>query len=87
MLQCGMRKDFALSVLGPKPKDLARAIGVSRSAVQQWPDVLPRRIEDRVLAALARKHLPPELIGPSSDVEQSAHARLGSAGQEASHAP
>jgi hypothetical protein len=66
----GMRKDFALSVLGPNPKDLAAAVGVSRSAVQQWPDVLPPRIADRVLAAIARKHLPPELIGASPAAQQ-----------------
>lgn len=41
----------------------AEAIGVSYQAVEKWPDPLPRRIEDRVVAAVARKHLPPELLG------------------------
>lgn len=58
-----MRKATALARLGPTMTDLARNIGVTRSAVHQWPDELPKRIEDRVLAALARKHLPPELLG------------------------
>lgn len=59
-----MLKSDALKLLGGTPTTAAAEIGVSPSAVSQWPDVLPRRIEDRVLAALARKHLPPELINP-----------------------
>lgn len=41
----------------------AAAIGVTYQAVDKWPDELPDRIADRVLAVLARKHLPPALIG------------------------
>jgi hypothetical protein len=33
----------------------ADAVGVSSQAVSQWPDPLPPRIEDRVVAALARR--------------------------------
>ena len=33
---------------------LARACGVTVSAVSQWPDPLPRYAEDKVLAALTR---------------------------------
>jgi DNA-binding transcriptional regulator YdaS (Cro superfamily) len=58
-----MKKAHALKLLGGSVADAAAAIGVSSSAVSQWPDVLPDRIADRVLAALARKHLPPEVIG------------------------
>lgn len=49
-------------------KGVAEAVGVTSSAVSQWPEELPARIADRVLAALARKHLSPEIIGsaPSS---------------------
>lgn len=57
-----MKKTQALKLLGGSVADAAVAIGVSSSAVSQWPDDLPDRIADRVLAALARKHLPPELI-------------------------
>lgn len=58
-----MRKQEAIVLLGGSVSLAAEAVGVSYQAVNQWPDVLPARIEDRVLAALARKHLPPELIG------------------------
>lgn len=56
-------KTKAIELLGGSPRDAAEAVGVSQSAVSQWPDRLPPRISDRVLAALARKHLPPGLIG------------------------
>jgi hypothetical protein len=58
-----MEKAKAIELLGGTPKSAADAVGVTASAVSQWPDVLPARISDRVLAVLARKHLPPELIG------------------------
>lgn len=57
-----MLKSQAFKLLGGSVKSVADAVGVSPSAVSQWPDELPYRISDRVLAALARKHLPPELI-------------------------
>jgi len=58
-----MNKARALELLGGTVATAAEAIGVSSAAISQWPDELPPRIEDRVLAALARKHLPPELRG------------------------
>lgn len=58
-----MEKAHAIRLLGGKITAAAHAVGVTPSAVTQWPDDLPPRIADRVLAALARKHLPPELIG------------------------
>lgn len=58
-----MDKAKAISLLGGTISAAAEAIGVSYQAVDKWPDPLPRRIADRVLAAQARKHLPPELIG------------------------
>lgn len=33
----------------------ARALGVGCQAVRTWPDPLPRRIEDRILAVLYRR--------------------------------
>lgn len=54
---------MALDLLGGTTAAAAKEVGVTAQAVAQWPAVLPRRIEDRVLAALARKHLPPELMG------------------------
>ncbi len=57
-----MDKAHAIKVLGGSVSAAAQAIGISSSAVTQWPDVLPDRIADRVLAALARRHLPRDLI-------------------------
>jgi hypothetical protein len=58
-----MHKSKAIELLGGTTAAAAKAIGVSYQAVDKWPDDLPDRIADRVLAVLARKHLPPELIG------------------------
>lgn len=58
-----MRKDKAIELLGGTVSAAAQAIGISYQAVEKWPDELPDRISDRVVAAVARKHLPPELIG------------------------
>ena len=76
-----MDKTHAIKVLGGTPAKAARAIGISSSAVSQWPEVLPPPIADRVIAALARQHLPPELIGqpvatgdPAANDSQSAEA-------------
>lgn len=56
-----MRKTKAIEVLGGIPA-AAEAIGISYWAVAKWPDELPKRISDRVLAVLARRHLSPELL-------------------------
>lgn len=58
-----MLKAHAIQLLGGTVTSAALAVRVSPAAISQWPDVLPARIEDRVLAVLARKHLPPELLG------------------------
>jgi hypothetical protein len=58
-----MDKETAVRLLGGTVGSAAAEIGVTSSAISQWPDQLPPRLVDRVLAALARKHLPPELIG------------------------
>jgi hypothetical protein len=58
-----MRKSKAIELLGGSVASAAKTIGVSYQAIDKWPEDLPRRLADRVLAALARKHLPPELIG------------------------
>lgn len=46
-------KSDVLSIFG-SVKATAEAVGVTSSAVSQWPDPLPRRIEDRVLGAMGR---------------------------------
>lgn len=58
-----MQKAKAIELLGGSISSAAALIGISYQAVEKWPDHLPDRIADRVQAALARKHLPPELIG------------------------
>ncbi len=58
-----MLKSKAIELLGGTPAEAARQVGVTTQAISQWPDELPDRIADRVLAALARRHLPPEMIG------------------------
>ena len=57
-----MLKSQAIELLGGTVTAAAEAVGVTSSAVTQWPDELPPRIADRVLAALARKHLPVEIL-------------------------
>lgn len=56
-----MKKSDALKLLGGPEglqKTLAEAVGVSESAVSQWPEQLPPRIADRVIAAAARRGIP-----------------------------
>jgi DNA-binding transcriptional regulator YdaS (Cro superfamily) len=52
-----MEKAEAIRLLGGTQASVAKAIGITSSAVSQWPDVLPRVVVDRVQAALWRKHV------------------------------
>ena len=63
-----MDKEKALSLLGGAA-EAADAIGISRQAIVQWPDVLPARIADRVIAACVRSGIaiPPELARPTKE--------------------
>ena len=58
-----MRKQQAINLLGGSVFGAAEAIGVNSQAISQWPDDLPRRLVDRVIAALVRlgKDIPDEL--------------------------
>jgi len=56
-----MHKAKAIELLGGTTASAAKEIGISYQAVDKWPDELPARIADRVLAAVARKRLGPEL--------------------------
>lgn len=51
----GMEKLQAIDLLGGSIPHAAAEIGSSYQAVDKWPEVLPARITDRVIAALARK--------------------------------
>lgn len=64
-----MKKIKAIELLGGTLASVAAEIGITASAVSQWPEELPKRIEDRVLAALARKHLAPHLLGQPAPLE------------------
>jgi len=59
-----MDKKSALRVCGPTQSEAARNLGITPSAVAQWPNEgpLPESAEKRVLAYLAEKHLPIEQI-------------------------
>lgn len=63
-----MLKARAIELLGGTVASAAKAVRVSYQAVDKWPDVLPPRISDRVLAAVARKHLPASLVGDDVDL-------------------
>lgn len=78
-----MDKAKAIELLGGTVSSAAAAIGISYQAVDKWPDHLPERIADRVLAVLARKHLPAKLIGGATDAKKHSHA--DKAAQGAAH--
>lgn len=50
-----MLKLDAIKLLGGSATAAAAACGVTPQAISNWPDVLPRRIADRVQAALWRQ--------------------------------
>jgi len=54
----GMQKNATIKFFGTQA-NLARLIGCSRWAIGKWPDPLPRRIADRVIAACVRKGIDP----------------------------
>lgn len=56
-----MLKTHAIELLGGTISTAAKEIGISYQAVEKWPDVLPARIEDRVIAAIARKRYAKQL--------------------------
>ena len=51
-----MTKSEAIKLFG-SPLGIAEALEISRQAVYQWPEELPRSIEDRVIGAATRMGL------------------------------
>ncbi len=49
-----MLKRTAIDLLGGTVAKAADAIGINSQAVSQWPDDLPPRLADRVIAACVR---------------------------------
>jgi hypothetical protein len=71
-----MLKSKAIELLGGTATAAAAAIGITPQAVTDWPDDLPKRIEDRVLAALYRQQHGdrlPEPITEPAPLEPKAH--------------
>lgn len=64
-----MLKSDALRLLGGTISSAARKVGITASAVSQWPDELPPAIADRVVAAIARERLPLAELGYSQAPE------------------
>lgn len=53
-----MTKEEAIRLHGGTQRRLSQALGLSESAVSQWPDELTERQEDRVLGAAVRLGIP-----------------------------
>lgn len=49
-----MEKTKAIELLGGSVAKAAEAIGINSQAISQWPDTLPPRLADRVIAACVR---------------------------------
>ncbi len=69
-----MFKADAIKLLGGTISSAARKVGITASAVSQWPDQLPPAIADRVVAAIARERLPLVELGYASPREVSSDA-------------
>jgi UTP--glucose-1-phosphate uridylyltransferase len=59
-----MTKDDAKNLFGNRFTDLANALGIGKSAVSQWPDVLDETRKNTVIGAAVRKgiKIPAELL-------------------------
>lgn len=57
-----MKKVDVINFFGGRKAYLARAVGLTPAAVQQWGDELPRAMQDRVIAAAVRKGIVSEFI-------------------------
>ncbi|MFZ7320484.1 Cro/CI family transcriptional regulator [Comamonas jiangduensis] len=68
-----MYKAEAIQQLGGSIPAAAKAIGVSYQAVNQWPEVLPVRIVDRVQAALYRKQQAEAAAQGTSTAQEVSH--------------
>lgn len=63
-----MFKSEAINLLGSDASAAAGVLEVSYQAVNKWPDLLPRRISDRVLGACWRNgiHVPEKFLMPNT---------------------
>ena len=49
-----MQKSIAIKLLGPTTDEAGHRVGCSGAAIRKWPEVLPQRLVDRVIAASVR---------------------------------
>ena len=59
-----MTKSEAIDIFGGAKKDLAEGVGVTASAISQWPDELDQARIDQVIGAAVRlrKHVPARFL-------------------------
>lgn len=71
-----MHKTDAINLLGGSVTHAAAAIGINTQAISQWPEELPPRIADRVIAACVRigKSVPTEYLQPELTQEEPTNA-------------
>ena len=62
-----MNKQRALELLGGTVGKAAAKLGITPSAVSQWPEELTEAIENRVIAAIARERWPELAATPSAN--------------------
>lgn len=72
-----MLKTQAIELLGGSVTAAAEAIGISYSAVSQWPDELPPRIADRVYAVWGRQHVPEQPSTPATHAQAATETVAG----------
>ena len=72
-----MKKLQALELLGGTVAKAAEAIGINSQAISQWPDELPPRLADRVIAACVRSGIavPRELAKPNKPKQPATEAK------------
>lgn len=69
-----MDKKQAIDLLGGSPARAAELLGVTPSAVSQWPEELPRRLADRVLGAAVRNGINVGTAVRNVDEQEPRHA-------------
>lgn len=59
-----MTKTDAIKIFGTTVTEMARALGITRSAASQWPEELRQEQMDRVIGAAVRLGLRPDCSTP-----------------------
>lgn len=72
MTPMSMQKSEAIRLLGGSITEAAKECRVTPQAVSGWPELLTDAIEDRVVAALARKRVPGLLDDARRDTQSTA---------------